>query len=144
MTGIRGAGRPEFPQPAREGCLLFRQQKVSGATRGGSERIFYGGENIGGCPRLSRSRYRPCTDFAAAGRGTMTSHHLHPGSDATGETINSVPRSSPVPFGAIEPIAPSWPPVPTPAMPPKVCAEKRRHGTKGPSSLCTPGAAELS
>src|SRR3546814_18274590 len=93
MTGIRGAGRPEFPQPAREGCLLFRQQKVSGATRGGSERIFYGGENIGGCPRLSRSRYRPCTDFAAGGRGMMTSHHLHLVSDATGETINSVARA---------------------------------------------------
>src|SRR3546814_10098955 len=53
ITGISGAGRPEFPQPARQGCLLSRQQKVSGATRGGSERIFYGGENIGGCPRRS-------------------------------------------------------------------------------------------
>src|SRR3546814_9678493 len=74
ITGISGAGRPEFPQPARQGCLLSRQQKVSGATRGGSERIFYGGENIGGCPRLSRSRYRPCTDFAAGGRGRSEEH----------------------------------------------------------------------
>src|SRR3546814_13029505 len=77
-------------------------------------------ENIGGCPRLSRSRYRPCTDFAAGGRGMMTSHHLHLVSDATGETNNSVARACLVQVGGIEPIEHFWSQVRTSGMMTKV------------------------